>query len=343
VTGTTRVDVGVRPYEDRDEPEVLELLRAALGPGPAGERSPAFFRWKHLANPFGRSFMLVAEAGGRIVGLRAFLRWRFAVEGREVRALRAVDTATHPEHQGRGIFRRLTLEALDALRGEADLFFNTPNGRSLPGYLKMGWRVVGRVPVAVRVRRPLRFARGVRGLGSGGELAPRPRPAVEAPPAAEVLGAVRDPSVLGVPDPSGGRLATPRTERYLRWRYAEAPGLDYRAVVEGPAEAPDGLAVFRVRPRGRLWEAAVAEVLVRPGDRATAARLLRGVARAARTDHLTCSFPPGSAALGAARRRGFLPAPAGVTLVALPLREELREVATDLGRWALTLGDLEVF
>ncbi|HXF73615.1 MAG TPA: GNAT family N-acetyltransferase, partial [Actinomycetota bacterium] len=135
----------------------------------------------------------------------------------------------------------------------------------------------------------------------------------------------------------------PRSLPYLRWRYGEAPGLGYRAVVEGDPERPDGLAIFRVRPRGSLWEAAVAEALVRPGDRATAARLLRRVVRAVRADHLTCSFPPGSTALGAARRAGFLPAPAGITLVALPLADELREVARDLGRWALTLGDLEVF
>ena len=51
----------VRQYRDSDEPRVLELLRLTLGEGPSGERTSAFFRWKHLANPFGRSFMLVAE------------------------------------------------------------------------------------------------------------------------------------------------------------------------------------------------------------------------------------------------------------------------------------------
>ncbi|HXF72015.1 MAG TPA: GNAT family N-acetyltransferase, partial [Actinomycetota bacterium] len=247
--------LAIRPYREEDEEAVLALLRVSLGEGPAGERSPAFFRWKHLANPFGRSFMLVAEADGRVVGLRAFLRWRSVLGGREVRAVRAVDTATHPEHQGRGIFRTLTLQALEALRGEADLVFNTPNGKSLPGYLKMGWRVVGRVPVRIRVRRPVRFVRGVRGLGPGRKPGPAPSPPSWAPSAAEVLGAIRDPSALEVPHGSGERLATPRSLPYLRWRYGEAPGLGYRAVVEGDPERPDGLAIFRVRPRGSLWEA----------------------------------------------------------------------------------------
>ncbi|HXF74029.1 MAG TPA: GNAT family N-acetyltransferase, partial [Actinomycetota bacterium] len=199
---TAQLALATRPFRDEDEEQVLALLLASLGPGPAGERSPAFFRWKHLANPFGTSFLLVAEAGGRIIGLRAFLRWRFELDGREVRAVRAVDTATHPDHQGRGIFRRLTLEALDALRGEADLVFNTPNGKSLPGYLKMGWRVVGRVPVSLRVRRPLRLLRGSVGRREAGD--PGPPPAVTAPAVGDVLARLRAPWRAGPPDASGG-------------------------------------------------------------------------------------------------------------------------------------------
>lgn len=333
----------VRPYQDEDEQEVLELLRASLGPGPAGERSAAFFRWKHLENPFGRSYMLVAEAEGRIVGLRAFLRWRFDLGGREVRAVRAVDTATHPDHQGRGIFRRLTLEALEALLPEADLVFNTPNEKSLSGYLKMGWRVVGRVPIRVRARRPIRLVRLIRSIGAA-DGAGVPPAAVEAPPAAEALGRTRRWDGLGMPVPRPGDvLVTPRTPRYLAWRYADAPLLGYRAVRIGPGEAPEGLAIFRVRRRGRLVEATIAEVLVRPGDRSTAARLLGRAARAAGVDHATCSFPPGSEAARAARRRGFVPVPAGPTLVARPIRDELAEVVQDPRRWGLSLGDVEVF
>ena len=74
----------------------------ALGGGPAGSRPAEFFRWKHLENPFGRSFMLVAEADGRIVGLRAFMRWEFVAGDGAFRAVRAVDTATHPDYPGAG-------------------------------------------------------------------------------------------------------------------------------------------------------------------------------------------------------------------------------------------------
>ncbi len=60
-----------------------------------------------------------------------------------VRAVRAVDTATHPDHQGRGIFSTLTPTRSRRCGSRADLVFNTPNEKSLPGYLKMGWQIVG--------------------------------------------------------------------------------------------------------------------------------------------------------------------------------------------------------
>jgi hypothetical protein len=287
--------------------------------------------------------MLVAEADGRIVGLRAFMRWRLGAGDREVRAVRAVDTATHPDFQGRGIFSRLTREALDALQGEIDLVFNTPNSKSLPGYLKRGWNMVGRVPVWTRVRRPLRWVRGVRSAREGTPMGGT-GPPVHAAPAAQALRAAEGLSVLlAEADLPDVRLATPRDPAYLGWRYADAPHLDYRAVHSDRGGRLDGLAIFRVRPRGRLWESTVAEVLVRPGDVSTARQLFRAVAGAAPVDHVTCSFPRGWSSRRALPRSRFVRVPGGITLVARPLRDVVDLRPFDIRSWALSLGDVEVF
>jgi GNAT superfamily N-acetyltransferase len=328
----------IREYQPEDEARVLQLLDRSLGGGPAGKRSAEFFRWKHAANPFGASFMILAEADGRIVGLRAFMRWRFVANSREITAVRAVDTATDPDFQGLGIFTRLTLRALEELQTEGVLVFNTPNDKSLPGYLKMGWTPVGKVPVRLRLRRPLRFLRGFRHLREQGE-ARGAGPPVEAPTASQALRDAEGASFLEVLHGDGSRLATPRTAAYLRWRYGDAPRLDYRAVLEQGR----GMAIFRVHPRGRSWEAAVAEVLVQPGDVSAARRLLSRVARAARVDHLTCSFPADWAAGRAAPWAGFVQAPGGPVFVTNPLADGLEPDPRRLESWALSLGDLEVF
>jgi GNAT superfamily N-acetyltransferase len=282
--------------------------------------------------------MLLAESDERIVGLRAFMRWRFTTGDREVTAVRAVDTATHPDYQGQGIFSTLTLAALDALRRDVDLVFNTPNEKSLPGYLKMGWRPVGSVPVRIGIRRPLRLARNARSLRRRIETDAGPSPRVAAPAASEKLhDADRLSRLLDRLETFPGRLSTPRTAEYLRWRYGFAPLLDYRAVGDA-----DGLVIFRVRPRGALWEATVAELLTPPGGHRHARRLLREVADSASVDHITVSFPPGSDA-DRVCRTAMIRAPKGMTLVTNPLASNLSPDPTLLASWALTLGDLEVF
>jgi GNAT superfamily N-acetyltransferase len=331
----------IRPYRREDEANVLDLLRDALGPGPVGELTAPFFRWKHEDGPFGPSHMLVAEVDGRIAGLRAFMRWGFRAGSDEFRAVTAVDTATHPDFQGLGIFSKLTRTALEELRGDTDLVFNTPNEKSLPGYLKMGWEIVGRVPVRVRVRRPVRFARGARALRDP-EATPGRPPAVRAEAAAEALAHPGLPGLLAAAG-RDERIATRRDPEYLRWRYASPPGLEYHAVRVGRSGRPAGLGIFRVRPRGPLWEATVVETITAAGDVAAAREVLRRVARSAAVDHLTCHFPTGTAAGRASRTAGYLPAPGGVTFVVRPLRDGLRPDPRAMGSWALTLGDVEVF
>src|SRR5262245_55378697 len=269
-------DVVVRHYRDEDEPEVIRLLVGSLGEGPAGQRSPDYLRWKHLRNPFGRSFMIVAESGGAIIGFRALMRWRFRTRDRTVEAVRPVDTVTHPDHRGKGVFTMLTRSALDSLRDEVDLVFNTPNQNSLPGYLKMGWQVVGQVPIWVRVCQPVRFAMGkLRGDG-GTHQHPQERPRIDAPTASEAL--VDGEANAALIDRSEAPVSgfwTPRSVEFLRWRYGDAPLLGYHAVRAERAGELTGLALFRLRSQGSMWGLSVGDVIVRPGDVATARTLLR--------------------------------------------------------------------
>ena len=99
-------DVVIRAAEAADHPAVLDLLAASLGWGP-DEGLAEYFEWKHRTGPLGPSPEWVAEVDGRIAGYRTFLRWEFEDEHGQVhRAVRAVDTATHPDFQGRASFGR---------------------------------------------------------------------------------------------------------------------------------------------------------------------------------------------------------------------------------------------
>ena len=229
-----------------------------------------------------------------------------------IQAVRAVDTATAPEVQRRGVFSSLTRAGLDRCAAEGiPLVFNTPNSKSLPGYLKLGWREVAKWPMWLRVRRPVKMAGAAvrRDLSSGGPVAP---------------GSDR----LRTADELLGRAN-------LRWRYAEGP-LPYHGLF---ADDPPALVLARIRSRGSLTEAVVCEAL---GDSGALSGLLREVPRAAKADHAVAHFGPGSAAHEALRGAGYRRLPkAGMTFVVRPPPGSPDPLAAS--SWSLSLGDLELF
>jgi len=139
----------IRIARPDDLEEILDVCSVSLGwTNPEFDR--ALFTWKHETNPFGRSLIMVAESTNGLVAVRPFMRWRFRRGQATMTAARAVDTATHPAARGQGLFRTLTESGLELLRDEGvGIIFNTPNEKSRPGYLKMGWREAGKVPLGV--------------------------------------------------------------------------------------------------------------------------------------------------------------------------------------------------
>ena len=322
-------DIAIRSFEPQDTAEVVSLLSACLG-WQADEDHTALFRWKHLENPLGPSYAWVAVADGAIVGFRAFVRWEFVREGMVVTAARAVDTATHADFRGRHIFRRLTLRGLDEMAGRGVAFvFNTPNRESLPGYLRMGWQVVGRLPLSVRPGSALGLARMTRSRIPASRW-PVTTTAGVAAHVALADGAPIERLVAHAP--AHGRLRSHRTLAFLTWRYAGLPALGYRAL-RARESVDEGLVFFRLRRRGSATEAAIADILVPGRDRRGTDRLAALAVRKAGADY--------GIVLGPDRPRGFASVPRqGPLLTWRPLIAGPPPERRDCG---LVLGDIELF
>lgn len=312
--------VEIRPATPTDRPAILALCRTALGWGD-DPRFGQLFAWKHDDNVFGPSHLWVAVDGSEIVGIRAFMRWEF-VRGTELhRAVRAVDTAVHPDHQGRGLFTALTLHGLDEVRAAGvDFVFNTPNEQSLPGYLKMGWGEIGRLPVHLRPN------------GAGGALtAARSRVAASHWPELDrPVGIAADRSLdadLGVvAGASDRRLSTRTDDEVLRWRYG-LPMLGYRRVAAG-----DGSIIVRLRRRGPSRELVV---LHHAGASAEQLDQTIGAALdASGATHALSLEPVGS------RRRWVQVPRMGPTLAWRGVHTSARPHRSN---WNLDMGDIELF
>ena len=321
-------EVSIRRMQPADQAQVLALIELALGRRP-DPRNAAFFAWKHRENAFGPSPAWVAVDGDRVVGLRTLMRWEFETRDCPVRAVRAVDTATHPDHQGRGIFSALTRRAVAELRAEGvDCIFNTPNDKSRPGYLKMGWQPVGRLPTGIRPASVTALPR-IANARVPAELWSTSTPAGVSPDEALKDDAAIARLLGAVAWPPG--VVTRRTAAYLRWRYGFAP-LAYRAMLAG-SSAEEGLLLYRLRRRGQATELVVGDLLL-PEAAASAARtLVRAALRSSGADY--------ALGLRTTPTSGLLLLPGQGPM--LTWRGLAADSMPPLGEWRLSLGDIELF
>jgi predicted N-acetyltransferase YhbS len=329
--------LGVRAFEQEDEPRVLEILLAAFGSWPEGvsDMTPGeFFRWKHVDGPFGPSRVLVVEADGAVIGLIAYMAWRFRARGELVNTLRGTDFAVDPAYHGRGVAFTLAQAAAKQFSPDLAFVWGNPGDQSVGVSVRAGWHNVGRVPRFIQPHGPLRGA--IRRAYGGASRASMEVEAI-AESAAEVLrDGPRASRLLALSEEPGERLATARDLDSLRWRYGRFE--EYRAVrVEGTA-GDDGIAIFRHRRNGPAWVLDICELLVAENDLRTARRLIQKVREAAPCDLLSCGFH--------SRRQagmcGFVPAGHGGVLVTYPLHQGLVPDSTQLASWALSRGDLEL-
>jgi GNAT superfamily N-acetyltransferase len=356
----------LRGWNPSDAPDrFLPLLRLTLGARPAARRTPEFWRWKHVENPFGASLGLYRETApgestSEIIGLRMLLRWSF--DGGRVRAARAVDTATHPAHRRQGVFSALTQEAVKRLAAEgAHFVFNTPNPASLAGYRRLGWQVLTRWPRYLRLRHPLAYWRHRLGRRAGGRdertaWAACFGPDVQPWDRFVAAGPARLANLVERSETARGSrpYRTPRTWPYLAWRYGGLAAL-HRARDAGEPYLRYG--VFAIEDAGRLRVAAVlrptlsrglagvslVELFLDPPDpelgRAAIERLLASLD----ADYVVAHFARGTPEQSALAAAGFhrLPGQA-TTFVVRPIAAHGWD-PLDADRWDLSLGDLEVF
>jgi GNAT superfamily N-acetyltransferase len=118
--------------------------------------SPAYLEWLYLANPDGTAVGFDAWDGERLAAHYVCVPARAWVEGRDVPVLLSLNTATHPDYQGKGLFTRLAAMTYEAGAAQGfDGVYGVANANSTPGFVrKLGFQLV----------RPLEARIGIGGL-----------------------------------------------------------------------------------------------------------------------------------------------------------------------------------
>lgn len=206
----------LREATPQDVPGIISVLRASLGESKL-QKSEKIWNYKHIDNPFGESLVLLAIENNVIIGVRAFMRWKWQLGNQVFSAFRAVDTATHPAHQGKGVFKKLTLKAIEIAKEQGNHFiFNTPNSQSKPGYLKMGWQEVEKLKVLLIPVNPFTWK-------FGGNLQ-----------TSSILKNVDDQKLKELiysyndREKEKKKFFTPKSLDFLQWRYENNPLQEYQ-------------------------------------------------------------------------------------------------------------------
>lgn len=310
----------IREAKEEDIPEIIKVLKISLGDElPISEN---IWRYKHINNPFGSSIVLLAEDKGEIIGVRAFMKWEWCSSAETFKAYRAVDTATHPKHRGKGIFKKLTLAAVKKATEDEDSFiFNTPNDQSRPGYLKMGWKIAGNLKVAVRPSFSS-FFKTSRTIGET-EIINSSNPFD-----LEELCKIWNSCLA-----QDGAFFTPKSANYLAWRYEKNPLQDYFIYSD-----PEVFLSGTMRKRKKLKELRVTE-LISTTDNQKPYHIVKQWA--GRVGAHVISFSPNVYHdFGSALTGKFGPI---LTVKNLNLDQNQHEKFLKVSNWAYSLGDLELF
>ncbi len=200
-----------------------------------------------------------------------------------------------------------------------DLIFNTPNAKSSPGYLKMGWESWGRLPLKLDFH-----------LGASGASIPSTADW-------RALGPLIDKLESSMSQ--GSDLLTRLIPGYLRWRYEAIPLFPYQYISDGESY----LLVYRIKEGKMGREFRICELFfTREPDKAMSKELKRALAEriksfGARFSSISGLSYPKQKVLG----MGLLP------VIRIGPLVTLRQVSDDFHPhsqdWNWTLGDLEVF
>lgn len=319
----------ILPLEEVSSEAATGLLATCMGDAFGREKSAALWIWKHHANPMGTSLGLAAYSPeGELIALRPFMRWRLRGPGGErVTAVRAVDTAVHPDWRRGGLFSRLTRMALDELEKDGiALVFNTPNDQSGPGYRKLGWHLLGHPRLWVRPR-PAGVVMGRRAVDPCEQLS-----AIKTEQVRELAVWARRGQDVG--------LAVEKDLQYLDWRYARHPNLSYYTIF-----SESEVAVVRKDQRAGRFGVAIVDAFMREDTVSTRRRLLAAVLRRTGGAYVVMGQQLARGGRSAAWSRGFFPVPwRNVNLAVRPVTyPETSSVFWKQDAWNLSLGDMETF
>ena len=316
-----------RDYRYGDESQILSLFYRVF----QKEMSPAFWNWRFSENPAGKGIVKLAFDEEKLVGHYAVIPMNVQVQGRAVKAAFSMTTMTDPEYSGQGIFTFLAQETYIASQKRGIHFvYGFPNRNSRYGFeQKLGWQ----------------------GLSLINTLEKKAPDKARRDPPEKTIEYIEHFDQrfdsLWERVKQDFQVIVPRTAKYLNWRFAKNPEVDYVKYIVYDDTAVLGYFILKVYTAGEVIKGHIADMLC-INERKIMGLLLDNAygyfAKEGISD-ITCWVPQNSFYTDFLLGEGFTSKETDTYFGTKTLQDDdiLRESIEPFSNWHLTMADSDVF
>ena len=318
-----------RDYENGDETHIIDLFRLVF----RQVINLTFWKWRFVENPCGKGIIKLMFDADTLIGHYAVIPTMVQVAGRLTKAVFSMTTMTHPDYSGRGIFTYLAEEVYSScVRQGFSFVYGFPNDNSYPGFTrKLGWMVLGKT---VTLEKILNEETGIQTVSADIESVERFDNRVDI-----LWDKVKDEF----------KVAVPRVEKYLNWRFVQNPDVRYQKYIlsDGSGQLA-GYAVLKEYVHGDVKKGHIVDILAVDND-----EVVRTLVRHS-CDHfqskqitdISAWFPADSRYWRVMKQEGFRVEKPGQNFgvrVFTKAGSLAGIVGGSLKNWYLTMGDSDVF
>jgi GNAT superfamily N-acetyltransferase len=130
---------GIRRFELSDIDDVIRLLSTVF----KTQFTSEWWMWKYKFNPAGcyvdQGDIWVADSNNGIIGYYAVIPEKMKFGSKTITVAQSVDTATHPDYRGLGIFSMLARKVYSEVRDRYHFLYGFANEMAYKGFLRLGW------------------------------------------------------------------------------------------------------------------------------------------------------------------------------------------------------------
>lgn len=140
-------------FERASITDYVALFRSVYGDG-EGKLTAEYLQWQYVENPAGRVVGFDAFRDNQLAAHYIVIPRSYLLQGTPIRGALSANTATHPSHQGKGLFVKLAMLTYeDAATRGFKFVTGAANSNSIGGFVrKLGFRALGNIRLLVSLK-----------------------------------------------------------------------------------------------------------------------------------------------------------------------------------------------